>query len=262
MKKSTASTLAACACRKLRHEERVRSGAGWRPASSSTLRTDVAETLMPRPLSSPTIRLYPQCEFSRARRRIRSRSERSSGGRPCLPMCVRPAARDKLAVPAQQCVRFDCEVRPSRSRHRATERSQQRPIRTRKSRPSRLTPKNRKLVTQEQDLELLRATRPCQQPHQREQIPQREIDERPEQAAPPRPTARARNLTSRTPTKSRGRVCEPYARHARRDATSRFRHRLLPPVQLQAVAAARTLDVTSRTRRRVSHLGGHRGDRR
>jgi hypothetical protein len=47
-----------------------------------TLRTDVAETEMPRPLSSPTIRLYPQCGFSLASRRIRSRSERSSGGRP------------------------------------------------------------------------------------------------------------------------------------------------------------------------------------
>src|SRR6266508_847166 len=60
----------------------VRCGAGWRPASSSTLRTEVAETVLPRPLSSPTIRLYPQCEFSRARRTISSRSERSSGGRP------------------------------------------------------------------------------------------------------------------------------------------------------------------------------------
>ena len=59
-------------------------GAGWRPASSSTLRTEVAETVMPRPLSSPTIRLYPQCAFSLARRRISSRSERSSPGRPGL----------------------------------------------------------------------------------------------------------------------------------------------------------------------------------
>src|SRR5439155_11726873 len=32
----------------------------------------------------------------------------------CFPMWVRPAARDKLAVPAQHRVRFDCEVRPSR----------------------------------------------------------------------------------------------------------------------------------------------------
>jgi hypothetical protein len=35
-------------------------------------------------LSSPAIRLYPQCGFSLARRRISSRSEPSSGGRPGL----------------------------------------------------------------------------------------------------------------------------------------------------------------------------------
>jgi hypothetical protein len=52
-----ASTLDACARKKARHDECARCGAGWRPASSSTLRTEVAETGMPRPLSSPTIRL-------------------------------------------------------------------------------------------------------------------------------------------------------------------------------------------------------------
>jgi hypothetical protein len=103
---------------------------------------------------------------------------------PCPPLRVRPAARDKLAVPAQQRVRFDREVRPRRSRYCATERGEQRSVSPGQPGPSRLTPKNRKLVTQEQDLELLRTTRPCQQPHQREQIPHHEIDERPEQAAP------------------------------------------------------------------------------
>jgi hypothetical protein len=57
MRKSQASTLDAYARKKARHDECVRCGAGWRPASSSTLRTEVAETAMPRPLSSPTIRL-------------------------------------------------------------------------------------------------------------------------------------------------------------------------------------------------------------
>jgi hypothetical protein len=76
-----AKVLAACARRKARHDECVRYGAGWTPASSSTLLTEVAETGMPRPLSSPTIVLYPQCGFSLASRRISSRSERVSGGR-------------------------------------------------------------------------------------------------------------------------------------------------------------------------------------
>jgi hypothetical protein len=82
VRKSQASTLDACARKNGRHDECVRCGAGGRPASSSTLRTEVAETRMPRPLSSPTIRLYPQCGFSSARRGISLRTERSSGGRP------------------------------------------------------------------------------------------------------------------------------------------------------------------------------------
>src|SRR6266545_2815717 len=84
VRKSQASMLAACARKKARHDECIRCGAGWFRASSSTLRTEVAETAIPRPLSSPTIRLYPQCGFSPARRRMSSRSERSSGGRPGL----------------------------------------------------------------------------------------------------------------------------------------------------------------------------------
>jgi hypothetical protein len=57
-----------------------------RPASSSTLRTDVAV-------------LYPQCGFSRASRRISSRNERPSGGRPARPanMPAAPPVRDAKA---------------------------------------------------------------------------------------------------------------------------------------------------------------------
>jgi hypothetical protein len=44
---------------------------------------------------------------------------------------------------------------------------------------------HRQVMTQKQDLELLRATRTRQQPHQREQIPRHQIRERPEQADPP-----------------------------------------------------------------------------
>src|SRR6266513_2545075 len=125
VRKSQASMLAACARKKARHDECVRCGAGWRPASSSTLRTEVAETAMPRPLISPTIRLYPQCGFSRARRTIRS-----------------------------------CQLRP-------------------RAPPA----EDRQLMAQNEDLQLLRATRPFQQPHQREQVPNDEVHKRPEQAA-------------------------------------------------------------------------------
>jgi hypothetical protein len=47
--KSQASMLAACARTNARHEDRVRAGAGGSPASSSTFRTEVAETSMPTP---------------------------------------------------------------------------------------------------------------------------------------------------------------------------------------------------------------------
>ena len=79
---------------------------------------------------------------------------------PCLPMGVRPAARDKLAVPAQQRLRFDRKACPSRSRHESTERSEQRPIGTGQPRPAIMPAQHRQLVTQKQNLQLLRATLP------------------------------------------------------------------------------------------------------
>src|SRR5712691_2284173 len=42
-------------------------------------------------------------------------------------------------------------------------------------------------MAEDEDLQLLGATRPPQQPHEREQIPDNEIEERPEQAALLRP---------------------------------------------------------------------------
>jgi hypothetical protein len=74
--------LAACARRNARQDDGSRSGAGRRPAARSTFRTEVAETAIPTPFSSPTIRRYPQCGFSRASRTICARSDASTGGRP------------------------------------------------------------------------------------------------------------------------------------------------------------------------------------
>jgi hypothetical protein len=62
-------------------------------------------------------------------------------------------------------------------------------------------------MAKDENLQLLRATPPPHQPHQREQVPDNEIDQRPEQAAlldhgePSEPSA----------PESRERVCEPYA---------------------------------------------------
>ena len=54
-------------------------------------------------------------------------------------------------------------------------------------RPWGLPTEDRQLMAEDENLQLLRATRPPQQPHQREQIPGSEIHKRPEQAALPRP---------------------------------------------------------------------------
>ena len=52
-------------------------------------------------------------------------------------------------------------------------------------------------MAEDEDLQLLRATRPPQQPYQREQVPDNEIHERPEQTALPRTTTTAPNLATR-----------------------------------------------------------------
>jgi hypothetical protein len=139
---------------------------------------------MPSPLSSPAIRLYPQYGFSRASRRISPRTERSSGGRPAFRWAYVQRRATSWRVPAQDCLRFDRQVRPSRSRHQATERREQRPISMGQPRPVSTPTQHRQLMTQKQDLELLRATRPRQQPHQREQSPRHQMHERPDQGNP------------------------------------------------------------------------------
>src|SRR6266540_868461 len=182
VRKSQASMLPACARRKACPDECVRCGAGWRPASSSTLRTEVAETAIPRPLSSPTIRLYPQCGFSRARRRISSRSERSSPGRPGL----RCEYVHRRAI-SWRCQRSSVsglnKKAPGRPGKRAAQRRQQRAICSCQLRPRGLAAEDRQLMAEDEDLQLLGTTRTPQQPHQREQAPDNEIYERPEQAA-------------------------------------------------------------------------------
>jgi hypothetical protein len=179
--------LGACARKKARHDECVRCGAGWRPASSSTLRTEVAETGMPRPLSladdpfvSPVRVLLSETKDQLAERAL---ERRSPGG----PVRVCPPAGDELAVPAKQCLWLDREDCPGRPGQRTAQRRQQRAISPRQLRPRGLPAENRQLVPEDEDLHLLRATRPSQQPYQREQAPNNEIHERPERTALPRP---------------------------------------------------------------------------
>jgi hypothetical protein len=168
--------LAARWRRNVRRDKCPRCGAGRRPALSSTLRTEVAGTLTPTPLSSPTMRRYPQSGFSvRAQDR---RSPRSFERRPSeRPLWEGPVAGHELAMPAQQRVRSDRKARPSESRQRATQRRQKRTIAARQLRPSGLPAEDRELVAQHKDLQLVRTAWPPQQPDQREQVPHSDIRE-------------------------------------------------------------------------------------
>src|SRR6266540_4522607 len=156
------------------------------------------------PFLSPVWVLLCETKDQLAERALERRS-------PGPPVRVCPPARDQLAVPAKQRLRLEREGRPRRLGERAAQRRQQRAIRSRRHRSRGLSAEDRQLMAEDEDLQLLRATGPPQQPHQSEQVPDNEIHERPEQAALPRPRARAPNLASPTTQGSRGRVCEPYA---------------------------------------------------
>jgi hypothetical protein len=82
-KKSTASIVAACACRNCRHVVSVRRfGAGGIFRALSTWRIVEAPTLWPSLSSSPWIRWYPQPWFSVASRSISAAISALTGGRP------------------------------------------------------------------------------------------------------------------------------------------------------------------------------------
>jgi hypothetical protein len=65
-------------------------------------------------------------------------------------------------------------------------------------------------MPKDENLQLLGATPPSHQPHQREQVPDNEIDERPEQSSPPRPRQQSAEPSEPSAPESRDRVCEPY----------------------------------------------------
>jgi hypothetical protein len=86
-------------------------------------------------------------------RRCRSR------GRPGLRVAYGPAARDQLAMPAQQRYRRRKERRPRRHWQRAAQRGQQQPVGRPQPRAADLTLQDMQLMAQHKDLELLRPLR-------------------------------------------------------------------------------------------------------
>jgi hypothetical protein len=73
VKKSQATTVAACVRMNVRHDGPLRRGAGGIPWLRSALRTEDSETDQPSLTSSPTMRRWPQRGFSRARRTTKAR---------------------------------------------------------------------------------------------------------------------------------------------------------------------------------------------
>src|SRR5215211_2081329 len=105
------------------------------------------------PFVSPVRVLPGESQDQLAERALESRS-------PGPPARVRPPARDQLPVPTKQRLRLERQGRPGRPRKRTAQRHQQRAIRSCQSRPRGLSAEDRQLMAEDEDLQLLRATRP------------------------------------------------------------------------------------------------------
>lgn len=82
-------------------------------------------------------------------------------------MRIRPAARDQLPMPAQdRSRRYEQRSLPRRSRQHPAESRQQRPISLRQLRTGHLTLKHAKLMTEQQDFDLLLPLRTTPQHNQ------------------------------------------------------------------------------------------------
>src|SRR6266540_4463808 len=186
------------------------------------------------PFVSPVRVLPSETKDQLAERALERRS-------PGPPVRVCPATGDELAMPAKQRLRLEREARPRRLVERAAQRREQRAIRSCQLRPRALSAEDRQLVAENENLQLLRATWASQQPHQREQVPDSEIRERPEQSAPPSATARAPNLASPTklhraadefanptPRNGRRKVCPPPPAHSSSISWARRSRKTLP----------------------------------
>jgi hypothetical protein len=160
-KKSTARIVAACARRKVRQRSSRAAGGGIR-CERRILRMVPAPIRCPRRRSSPWTRTTPQRGLSRASLTISSASSPASGGRPGALGWVHFLG-DHAPVPAQQCSRGDDPVRPQRLGQEPGQRGEQRPVRPSDPRLGAAAAQHRHLVTQDQDLGVLRRRGPGRQ---------------------------------------------------------------------------------------------------
>src|SRR6266545_2368532 len=158
----------------------------------------------------PPVRVLP----SETKDQLTERAlERRSPG---PPLRVGPAARDQLAVPAKQRLRLEREGRPGGLGQRAARHRQERTICWCWPRPWGLPTEDRQLMAEDENLQLLRATRPPQSHTSANRFrTTRYINDQSKQ--PSLDHDRAPNLASPARQESRGRVCEPYAIYRDRD---------------------------------------------
>jgi hypothetical protein len=122
------------------------------------------------------------CSHARAAGSARGPPVRPAAPRP--PVRKGPAAADEPPVPAQQRIRADAERAPRRAREDAAERGEQQPVALLEPRPVHLPPQDRQLVTQPEDLQLLRTFAAREQHDQREQPAREDVQKRRDQEQP------------------------------------------------------------------------------
>jgi len=111
---------------------------------------------------------------------------------------------------AQQRPRTHQERRPGPARQRTAQRREQHSIRLAKLQRLGLSPQDRELVPQDQDLEFLRTRRPAAQHEQREQSAGNQIHERRQHARPPADGTPTLQRSVRDQTAPADRVFEPH----------------------------------------------------
>jgi hypothetical protein len=122
-------------------------------------------------------------------------------GRPGTAPRVRPASPNKPAMPTKQCVRADEErLLVARSPQKSTGRSEEDTIGVLQTRAGDLSAKNRKLMSEHDDLELLELTRTQTQRRYREDAPKQQIHQRHEQGQTPSSRMRTARLYGREVT--------------------------------------------------------------
>ena len=124
------------------------------------------------------------------------------------------AARHQPLVPAQQRPRTHQEHRPGPARQRTAQRRKQHSISLAKLQRLGLSPQDRELVPQDQDLEFLRTRRPAAQHEQREQSARNQIHERRQHARPPTDGTPTVQRSVRDQAAPADRVFEPHAQRA------------------------------------------------